>query len=274
MSHYIFIDIDGTLLSHTIGIPDSAKEAIDLARKNGHKLFINTGRTKSAVDAIIRSMPFDGYVYAAGAHIEMADSQTFEHVLDDDQITYFINLLTKLDVGFVLEGSLISYYNKKAITYFHQRMERKQNLKPQVVRHLIQENMVVPLEHYENRPTAINKISIFGDNLDQIYKLNEQLDPEQYQFIIYDENNSGEIIVRGINKATGIRKVLELYEGATMDKAVALGDSMNDYDMVKEAGIGIAMGVSHKKLKAVADYITFNVEDGGLFHAFKKFNLI
>ena len=47
---YVFVDIDGTLLSHHTGIPRSALEAIDIARRNGHKIFINTGRVKSAVD--------------------------------------------------------------------------------------------------------------------------------------------------------------------------------------------------------------------------------
>ena len=32
---YVFVDIDGTLLSHHTGIPRSALEAIDIAEKKG-----------------------------------------------------------------------------------------------------------------------------------------------------------------------------------------------------------------------------------------------
>lgn len=40
MKKIIFLDIDGTLYSTKIGrIPDSAEKAIQLARKNGHKIF-------------------------------------------------------------------------------------------------------------------------------------------------------------------------------------------------------------------------------------------
>ena len=269
---YIFIDIDGTLLSHTTGIPDSAKEAIGLARANGHKVFINTGRVKSAVDAIIRSMPFDGMVYAAGAHVEINEKTLVEHQLDSKDLERLIELFEDQEVGYVLEGSSISYYNEKAIAFFNKRMENKQLLKPQVSRHLVQENMVAPLANYFARPTTINKCSIFADNNDQIYRLEEALD-DKFQFIIYDENHSGEIILRGIDKSYGIRKVLEQF-GADMSDAMALGDSMNDYEMVKAAGAGVAMGNAHDRLKAVADYVTFDVDDAGLFHALKYYKVI
>ena len=42
----LFFDIDGTLLSEKTGeMPQSAVRAVQLAKKAGHLLFINTGRT-------------------------------------------------------------------------------------------------------------------------------------------------------------------------------------------------------------------------------------
>lgn len=269
---YVFIDIDGTLLSHQMGIPDSTKQAIVLARSNGHKIYINTGRTKSAVDVIIRTLPLDGFVYAAGGHVEVGDKTIFENILEKSEVDMFVELFEKEGVGYILEGSTASYYNDLAIAYFNEKLTEKRKLKPQVARHLVQENMVAPLSHYFLSPSPINKVSLFSKDVKDLYEINEQL-PEKYQFIIYDENASGEIITRGIDKSFGIRKVIELYD-AHMSETMALGDSMNDYEMVKESGIGIAMGNAHDKLKAVADYVTFDVDDAGIFHAFKYFNLI
>ena len=42
MKKIIFLDLDGTLWTFE-KIPGSALEAIELARKNGHKIYINTG---------------------------------------------------------------------------------------------------------------------------------------------------------------------------------------------------------------------------------------
>ena len=46
----LFFDIDGTLLSEKTGkIPESAVQALHEAQRQGHMLFINTGRTKCSV---------------------------------------------------------------------------------------------------------------------------------------------------------------------------------------------------------------------------------
>jgi HAD superfamily hydrolase (TIGR01484 family) len=56
---YIFLDIDGTLLSHSYGVSKSSIDAINQLHNNGHKVFISTGRSKSYVDDYIRRLPFD-----------------------------------------------------------------------------------------------------------------------------------------------------------------------------------------------------------------------
>ena len=45
--HYIFIDVDGTLVSYENELPESAVTAIKLAQKNGHKVYTVTGRSKA-----------------------------------------------------------------------------------------------------------------------------------------------------------------------------------------------------------------------------------
>ena len=44
-----FIDIDGTLVDYENNLPDSAVEAIQQARKNGHCVYVCTGRSKAEV---------------------------------------------------------------------------------------------------------------------------------------------------------------------------------------------------------------------------------
>lgn len=47
MKYAIFVDVDGTLLDNKQQIPESAVYAIQNARKNGHYVFLNTGRCKA-----------------------------------------------------------------------------------------------------------------------------------------------------------------------------------------------------------------------------------
>ena len=49
MAKVIFIDVDGTLVSYENVLPPSAVEAIRTARRNGHKVYICTGRSRAEV---------------------------------------------------------------------------------------------------------------------------------------------------------------------------------------------------------------------------------
>ena len=55
----LFFDIDGTLLTaYPWTIPDSTQQALKAARKNGHLLFINSGRTYTMLPDMIREIEF------------------------------------------------------------------------------------------------------------------------------------------------------------------------------------------------------------------------
>ena len=269
---YVFIDIDGTLLSHEIGIPRSAMEALEKAKANGHKLFINTGRVQSAVDDELLAMDFDGFIFAAGGHIIVDEVTISEVHLSSEQLNHLFDVLNLQDIGIVWEGPEKSFYNRLALRYFRDRLDRKSDLPPQVLRHLMQENMVSPLSELDLNTDRINKVSVFFQTLEQMHNLQAAL-PEEYFFIAYENNLSGEIIQKDIHKFHAVEKVLE-YFGADVSQSIGLGDSMNDYEMVKYSGIGIAMGNGDERLKAVADYTTFSVNDKGFYHAFKRFELI
>ena len=60
MKACIFLDIDGTLLDHEIGIQESSRIAIAQAQANGHRVCLATGRPKPEVDDEIQAIPFDG----------------------------------------------------------------------------------------------------------------------------------------------------------------------------------------------------------------------
>ena len=60
----IFFDIDGTLITTDFAskVPESTKEAIQIAKQKGHLVFVNTGRVFCCIDNVIKSVGFDGYV--------------------------------------------------------------------------------------------------------------------------------------------------------------------------------------------------------------------
>ncbi len=79
MTCYLFFDIDGTLVTADGYCPSSAVDAIRSVRQTGGKTFINTGRTAMNVDASLREIGFDGYIYGCGTEMEL-DGKTLFHV--------------------------------------------------------------------------------------------------------------------------------------------------------------------------------------------------
>ena len=57
----------------------------------------------------------------------------------------------------------------------------------------------------------------------------------------------------------------------TMDEVMAVGDSENDIEMLREAGLGIAMGNASDEVKEVADEITLDNEHEGVAAAIGKY---
>lgn len=73
MNKAIFVDIDGTLVNDNGIIPESARYAIQAARKKGHLVFICTGRSIAEIFPDILEVGFDGIIGAAGGYIELGN---------------------------------------------------------------------------------------------------------------------------------------------------------------------------------------------------------
>ncbi len=87
-------------------------------------------------------------------------------------------------------------------------------------------------------------------------------------------NETGiDIIPKGGGKSAGIQKFLD-ENGMDASEVMAFGDGENDMDMIKFAGIGVAMGNAGDAVKAVADYVTDTVDNDGLAKALRHFGLI
>ena len=82
-----------------------------------------------------------------------------------------------------------------------------------------------------------------------------------------------DITANGADKGKGI-VAMASHEGFDPSRTMAFGDGGNDSSMILQAGIGIAMGNAIDALKEQADYVTTSVDDDGILHALRHFNVI
>ena len=78
-----------------------------------------------------------------------------------------------------------------------------------------------------------------------------------------------EVIPAHINKGVGLRAACEAI-GVEPGEAVAFGDSENDIEMLKVAGVGVAMGNASDAVKAAADMVTLSNNDNGIAAALRR----
>ena len=64
------------------------------------------------------------------------------------------------------------------------------------------------------------------------------------------------------------------YERVKAEFADAIGDSVNDLEMLESVGHGIAMGNSMPPVKEIAEYVTSDISDDGVKNALKHYGLI
>ena len=82
-----------------------------------------------------------------------------------------------------------------------------------------------------------------------------------------------EVIKKESNKYVALKEVANIY-GFSEDEIMSFGDSMNDYELVRDCTNGVAMGNSVEKVKKVAKYVTSSNDDHGIKKALEEYKVI
>lgn len=72
-----------------------------------------------------------------------------------------------------------------------------------------------------------------------------------------------EISPKGINKGAVLPRLSKIL-GVSPEKIIAIGDYYNDLEMIRSAGLGVAVANAVDEVKAVADYVTVSNEENAI----------
>ena len=88
----------------------------------------------------------------------------------------------------------------------------------------------------------------------------------------HSESSLLQIMSSGVSMGAAMERVCQHY-GIPLQRTIAIGDSLNDADMLAVAGVGIAMASAPEKVKRSADYITSGNDNEGVAEALERFAL-
>ncbi len=269
---YLFLDIDGTIFHGYV--PDSAKQAIRQAKANGHKVYLCTGRPIGLVPEVVNGLvEYDGKICASGCYIELDGKLYLDYYFPEQLAKKIVNLLEKNDIAYSMDTNYTILFNKKA-------SKDVQAFETNVVEY--DEKLITKKGPYRamlfDPSYHMPEVSKFGvytqskEEMDHIRKALGDLVYMTEDMTIYDITYC-EISPKKISKESALNYLVNNHK-VPYEDTIAFGDSMNDYQAIKYAGIGVVMGNGDERLKSVADYVTDTLDNDGLAKAFKHLELI
>jgi Cof subfamily protein (haloacid dehalogenase superfamily) len=269
------LDVDGTLLDPAGELRPTVRDAVIAVQQRGLRVVLCTGRRFRTARPLAQALQLDGpLVVHNGALVkDLASGQTLQQSYIAAEMYHpALALLRRLSTPMVFVDAF-----HENVDIFTEPMERahpfqRQYLEDQSAHCRIVDDIASPLAH------GVLMLSIMADgaNLQALRPVVEQtLGTRGRVHLLVNKNYQGyilEILQAGVSKWQALQQ-LAAQQGITPEEIMAVGDDHNDLDMIRSAGLGIAMGNAVDTVKAVADAITGSNAEDGLVQALERFIL-
>lgn len=244
-THYIAIDVDGTLLDdHDHYDQPRLVHDINELTKRGITFIVASGNSLDALQGLFPPL-VNNFVAENGGRVIIGGHEIMGHPHQMQTVTHLLTFFKELPTADLISASGTTQ------TFIMERFN----------------DVAVPYYPHHSYFTSL------ADITEPIYNLNinwhrQRLPQERINEIVKTINNtfsevnatySGaygiDILPAGVNKATGLQQFVQ-HTGGTLDQVMAFGDTSNDIEMLQAVGIGVAMKNATPDLRAVADRIT------------------
>ena len=271
-------DLDGTIIDKNNKINEENFKAINKINSNGLDFVICTGKTYPIVKDICNEFNANYGIFGNGNQI--IDLKTDKVIYTSFLSQHELN--TSIEIAKANNLHIHIYTNNDIITENLAYMDLR-NYKLYEENPSINFTIVDDIQKYiMNNKINVSQLIISSDNSLEDVKSNiaKKINVSMHlikkrgiykDFIIDKEYEYLDISPKKTNKNTALN-ILGNYLNINRSEMMSVGDNLNDYDMIKNSGIGVAVANSYDDLKSVAKYVTKNnVENAGFAEAIYKF---
>ena len=277
MSKIIFLDVDGTLVDYENKLPPSAVKAIRQARSSGHRVYICTGRSRAEVYPELWDIGLDGMIGGNGSYVEDNGHVVMHQLITPEQCRRIVDWLHGRGLEFYLESNnglfASEHFEEAALPSMRLYSKRKgyEGADQVTIRSVFPE-MIFGGELYRD---DLNKVSFLLSSYQDYLDAKAAFpDLKAGTWGGKDEEALfGDLGVKDIDKAFAVETLVN-YLHADMQDTIAFGDAKVDIPMLECCAYGVAMGSGGAEIKAMADYVTDDVDKDGLYKAFDKLGLL
>ena len=256
MSKIIFSDLDGTLLCSDKSISEGNRVAIKRATEAGHSFVIATGRPFESAKKVSDSLGLNGegcYIVSYnGGHVYdcYREKVLFSRQMDMQTVRELFVLADEADlyVHTYQNGEILTKADTEELEWYTARTNLTPSPRADVLEYLSREpNKAIVIDLHDH------------ERLERFRAEHEDWAKGKCR-MLFSCPQYLEVVPEGISKQTGINFLADYLGGDGAD-TIAVGDETNDIEMIKAAGLGVAVSNANPAAKEAADYVTVSSND-------------
>ncbi len=273
----VAIDIDGTTVDKKGMISQINIDMIRRVVKKGVPVCIVTGRNIYNANKIAKKLNVKTPMICCDGAImydPVDKKNVYERAFTKEQLKTVLGVLDKHNVYIEMSSDkhYYQYIKNKELGKFNYGGSPN-NFAGKLTR-MIQHNVrfVKNLDVFQGKNPVINQVIFVGEKED-VQSAKEELKSLNLELLVIRDdlwNNFVFVLPRQVTKADGVEFLCAHY-GCKMEEVIAIGDELNDIDMIKAAGLGVAVENANQRIKDVAQFITLSNDHDGVAYALEKF---
>lgn len=251
----LFFDIDGTLVSfNTHLIPQSTIDSLRLAKQQGIKVYISTGRPLPFIVNLGQIADLiDGYITTTGAMCMVGNEVVSCHSIEAGDVEKVLEACDRWQLPCIVVGAQhIGVYRHNALVdeIFSKGLG-------------LHDFVYTPLDSVLKEPiiqlTPFITTEQERELLAQLHACNSGRWTAAFTDITHTDADKGKGLL-----------AMAAHEHLDVAQTIAFGDGGNDITILRQAGIGVAMGNAVEEVKQNADFITTSVDEDGIRNALSQ----
>ncbi len=274
----VCLDMDGTLLNNHNQLTKNTLDTIQHIRKKGIRVFIVTGRSYNEVfDSAPDDLELDGFVTANGMITYVNGEKLLEHSLSTELVDKVVQSARSNQIYYEVHPNDGERLSLKEDQVYIESMISGEKPDEVGINEWLERQAAIEREirwHDSLPDQKYAKIFCFSKDHKKMKAWIEELEKMKKETNFTTSSSSHhnvEVMVEGVNKATGIETLLKHYQINPQD-TMAIGDSNNDIPMMKYVGYPVAMFNATDQIKALVKEITEYTNDKeGVYHYLENY---
>ncbi len=288
MYKLITIDIDGTLLNSYGEVSDRNKQAIKKAIEKNIDVVLTSGRVPNAILPIANEINSNKYLISGnGAAIYdiQKDEIVYSNYISKKKVLEIIDICEKNSMFYNIytNNEVLTQSLNYNVLFYHN--ENKKNPENKKIKINLINNLYEYIENYQGNDFL--KITICDSDKTVFKSIMSKLKNIRDIDVLEVAHMSRKIIKHGtddfeisyfyteitnenVNKWSAIEELIKILN-ITKENVLALGDNINDKEMIENAGLGIVMGNSSPLMKKIANGVVATNDESGVAEAIEKY---